>query len=263
MIKRSTTMRADEKFKIAVTAGDRRGKDADAGAAEGGREGGDVVADFPMYDGIADNAALGMLSRGLELRLDQREQVHRGRRQRQRDRQYRFQRNEADVDDDDVGPRRQPLALKGANIGLFHGNDFGMMAQRRMQLPPPDIDGENHGGAIGEQYFGKTAGGCADIETDMVFDWNRVSFQRAGKLDAAARDKGVCRPRIEGGIGGNGCGCLEDRSAVGRDKTRLDRRLRPRPALEQSALDQENIDAFAGNIYLVVATGQVQPAKAR
>ena len=142
-------------------------------AAERGGEGRDVVADFLMHRRVADDAALGMLSRRLELRLDQRQQMHRRRRQRQRHRQHGFQRNEADIDHDDVGPLRQPLALEAADIGLFHRNDPGMAVQRGMQLAAPDIDRKHQAGAVGEQHLGEAAGRGADVEADVVLDLDR------------------------------------------------------------------------------------------
>ena len=34
----------------------------------------------------------------------------------------------------------------------------------------PDVDGENHAGAVGEQHFREAAGRGADIETDVILD---------------------------------------------------------------------------------------------
>src|ERR1700726_1837594 len=134
MVMRSTTARAEKEFDIAVAAGDRRGKYTDVDAAERRRERGDVVANFPMHRRVAYDSALGMFSCRLELRFYQREESHRRRRQRQRHRQHGLERNETDVNHDDVRPYWQAPALKGSNIGVFHGNDFGVVAQRGMQL---------------------------------------------------------------------------------------------------------------------------------
>jgi len=68
-----------------------------------------------------------------------------------------------------------------------------MIAQRGMQLPAPDIDGEHHAGAVGEQDFGESAGRGADVETDVILDGKRILLQRACELDAAARHKRVRR----------------------------------------------------------------------
>src|SRR3981081_2842771 len=74
--RRSTTVRADEEFDVAVAPRDPRRKNRDAGASERGREGRDVVADFLMHHRVADDAAFGMLSRRFELRFYQCEQMH-------------------------------------------------------------------------------------------------------------------------------------------------------------------------------------------
>jgi len=115
-----------------------------------------------------------------------------------------------------------------------------------MQLPAPDIDGENHAGAIGEQYFGEPAGRGADVETDVILDVDRILLQRPGKLDAAARNKGMRRLRLQYGVSGNALGGLEDLLVIGRDQACLDRGLGPRPAFEQAALDQEQVRALSG-----------------
>src|SRR3569833_450909 len=108
----SATARAHEEFDIAVAARYRRGKHLDIGAAERRGEGLDVVADILLHHRVADDAVLGVFPIRLELWLDQRQQMHRRGRLRQRHRQHRLQGNEADVDDHDIGPRRQPLALE-------------------------------------------------------------------------------------------------------------------------------------------------------
>src|SRR5207245_481219 len=62
MRSRSTTAGAEEEFSIAVAAGDRRGEHLDVLASERGREGFDVVTDLGVDGGVANDAALGMLS---------------------------------------------------------------------------------------------------------------------------------------------------------------------------------------------------------
>jgi hypothetical protein len=77
---------------------------------------------------------------------------------------------------------------------------FRMAVQRWMQLAVPDIDGEHHAGAVGEQHFCKAAGGGADVEADVVLDLDRILLERAGQLDAAARDPGMRRFSLDRGI---------------------------------------------------------------
>ena len=79
-----------------------------------------------------------------------------------------------------------------------------MVAQRRVQLGAPDVDRENHAGAVREQYFGESAGRCADIETDVILDRNRVLLQRARELAPAARHVGVRRLGLQHRVGYSG-----------------------------------------------------------
>src|SRR6266852_1051976 len=77
MTRRSTTARADEEFDVAVAARNRRRKHLDVGASERRHERRDVVADFLVHHGVANDAALGMLSRRFEVRFYQCQQMHR------------------------------------------------------------------------------------------------------------------------------------------------------------------------------------------
>ena len=138
------------------------------------------------------------------------------------------------------------LPSSDADVGLFHGNDFGMIVQGRVQLPASDVDREHNAGAVGEQDFREAAGRGADVETDVILDVDRVLLERARELDAAARDKGMGRLRLQDGVGSDRLGSLQNLLVIGRDETGFDRRARASPAFEQSALDQQQIDAFAG-----------------
>src|SRR5882672_11520544 len=109
----SATARAHEEFDVAVAARDRRRKYLDIGASKRSRECRDVVTDFLMHHRVADDAALGMPSLRLELRLDQRQQLRRRGGQFQRHWQHGLQRDETDVYNDDIGPRGQALAFEG------------------------------------------------------------------------------------------------------------------------------------------------------
>src|SRR5579863_883334 len=123
------TARADEEFDVSVATRDRRWEYPYLRTSKRGRERRDVVAGRLAKRRVADDAALGMPSRGLELRFDQGEQMHRRCRQRQRRRQHRLQGNETDVNDDDIGPLRQTRALKLSDVGLLHRHQPGMAVQ--------------------------------------------------------------------------------------------------------------------------------------
>ena len=138
------------------------------------------------------------------------------------------------------------LPSKRADVGFLHRDDPRMALQRWMQLAAADVDRKYQARAVGQQHFGKAAGGGADIEADMILDLDRISLQRACQLDAAARDEGMRRLRLQIGVGGNVFGRLQHRPAIGGDKTGLDRGLRPRAAFEQAAFDQQHIRALAG-----------------
>ncbi len=118
--------------------------------------------------------------------------------------------------------------------------------QRGMQLGAADIDRKHQAGAVGEQDLGKSAGRGADIEADMPFDIDRIALQRARELDAAARHVGMRGLGPQHCVGRNGLGRFGDLLVIGHDEAGRDGGLRPRPALEQAALDQEDIRAFAG-----------------
>ena len=103
---------------------------------------------------------------GLELRLDQRQQVGRRLRQRERRRQHELERDEARIDGDEVGPLRQQRRIEAADVGILERHDLGAAAQARMQLAAPDIDRVDPPGAAREQDLGEAAGRGADIEAD-------------------------------------------------------------------------------------------------
>src|SRR5439155_17787573 len=115
-----------------------------------------------------------------------------------------------------------------------------------------------HTGAVGEQHLGETAGRCANVETDMTLDFDRILLQRTRQFDAAARDIGVRGLRLQHGISGDALGRLHDPLVIGRDETRFDRGLRPGPGFEQAALDQQCVRALAGRGHAPLALCEVQ-----
>ena len=120
-----------------------------------------------------------------------------------------------------------------------------MAMQRRMQLAMADVDGKHQAGAVREQHLGKTAGGCADVEADVILDFDRILLQRARQLDPAARYEGMCRLRLQRRIDRNAFGWFRDRPAISGDEARFNRGLRAGAAFEQAALDQQYIRALA------------------
>ena len=103
----------------------------------------DFVHDpLPGRPVVADDAALAdLVAPGLELRLDQRDDVAAGREQRRHDRQDRAQRDERDVDRDDAeaaGVGR--AAASGCSVRAFmplEHDDPRIAAQRQSSWPWP------------------------------------------------------------------------------------------------------------------------------
>src|SRR5262245_12113673 len=82
--KASAVPRRDQKFAIAVAAGNGGGDDAFDLPALRSDERSDVVADRGVHGGIAHDALLDETPPGFELRLDQRQQLRRSLREPQR-----------------------------------------------------------------------------------------------------------------------------------------------------------------------------------
>src|SRR5437764_514722 len=141
MVNASTTPRPQEEFAVAIAAEDFGWKNFDVAASETGREGGNLAAHRVVHGGIANDTLLDRAAWRLELRLDQREQMAGRRGKLERDRQHVLQRDEADVDYDDIGPRRQTFARVAADIGLIQLKNPWIVTQRGMQLIRADIDG--------------------------------------------------------------------------------------------------------------------------
>src|SRR4030088_2503970 len=112
-----------------------------------------------------------------------------------------------------------------------------MAAQRWMQLLAPDVDGEHQTGASGDKYLGEPSGRCADVETDVILDFDRILLQRRRKFDAAARNKGMRGMRLQKGVSGNALGWFHDLLVIGHAEARFNRGLRPGAAFEHAALD--------------------------
>src|SRR5262245_40341757 len=88
----------DEELAIAVAARDGRGHDLCDAPAVRPDEGGDVLADRGMNEGIAHDALLCVTSPGFELRLDQRQEMRRRSRKCEHRRQDELERDEARID---------------------------------------------------------------------------------------------------------------------------------------------------------------------
>ena len=184
---------------------------------------------------------------GLELRLDQRDELRAMRDQRERRRQHQFERDEAHVDGDQIRRRAEAGRGAGADVGFLQRNDLaaaraGFRAIARARHRP-------HRRSLAprsQQHLGEAAGGGADIEADAAARIEAEMIERGGELHPAARDVRMRRRRAQRGIDRDLLRRLAHRRVVGGDQPGRDRGLRLGAAVEQAALDQQAIGALAG-----------------
>ncbi len=199
-----------------------------------------------MHGRLAHDALLDVALAGLELRLDQRDQLGARRGQRQRRRQHVLERDEADVDGDDVGGIAEAGGIELANVGAFERHDLRPVAQARMQLVAADVDRVDPARAARQQHLGEAAGRGADVEADAAGDVEAEPVERMRELDAGARHPRERRLGADDRLGGDLRRRLGDRHVVGGHQPGGDGGLRLGAALEQAALDEQAIDTDAG-----------------
>src|SRR5262249_52494432 len=236
-----------EELAIALAAQDGRGHDAYDTPAARPDEGGDIVADRSVNERIVHDAFFRVTSAGFELRLDQRQEMRRRSRECERRRPDELERDETGVDDDEVGPLGKPRRVEDANVGRFHGYDLCSPPQAWMHLAPPDIHGIDSPRAACQQDFSKAAGRGADIEADAAARIkHRIEaevIERGRELHPAARYVSVRRLGAQPRSGGNSLRRLRDANVVRRHAAGGNGALRLGAALEQTALDEQPIDA--------------------
>src|SRR5580698_5392484 len=246
MTRRSTTLRLDEKFPVAVAASDRRRCDAVGAPAEPNQKSGDVVADRGVDGRIAHDAFLDVAAAGLELRLDQRNERCPSFEDFSDSRHDVLERDEAYIHRGKIRLFGKARRVEAADIDSLHGDDIAAAAQARMQLIAADVDGVDTLRAAQNQNFSEAPGRGADIEADAAGHVETKMIECRRKLDAAARHIRML------GLGGDDRGgrdCLRrlaHRHAVGGHQARGNRGLGAGAAFEQAARDQQAICAFSG-----------------
>ena len=121
----------------------------------------------------------------------------------------------------------------------------GSAASSRVELAPPDVDGDHGLRASLEQDVGESAGRGADVETDEPARIERKGVEGGGEFHAAPRSVGVRRVGFDRGAVGDPVRRLAQRLAADTDEPGGDRRLRPRPAHKEAALDENDVRALA------------------
>src|SRR5580698_1198314 len=187
IMRRSTTMRLDEKFLVAVAASDRRWCGAADAPAEPSQKGADVVADRGVNGSIAHDAFLDVAAAGFELRLDQRKKRCPCFEDFADSRRDELERDEAHVHRGKIRLFGKARRIEAADIGFLHGDDIAAAAQARMQLIAADVDRVDALRAAQSQNFGEAAGRGANVEANAPGHVEMKMIERGCKLDAATR----------------------------------------------------------------------------
>src|SRR6516162_364299 len=130
----SVTHAPEQELAIAVAAENRGGHEPGYSPAQGPHECGNGFADRSMHGRIAHYSLLHRSAPGLELRLDQRNEMSAGARQGERGRQHQGKRDEAHIDRDEIESRRERGGVQPADIHAFQRYDSWVRPQGRMQL---------------------------------------------------------------------------------------------------------------------------------
>ena len=180
-----------EELDVAVGTGDRR-RDDRAHAEPGSSRPATTSLDDRAPDvGVAHDAAFAdTRPPGLELRLDQQDELGGGGREAEKVRRDGAQRDERDVDDAEVGRGGSIcVELDVAHVGALQHRDAIVGAQRPRELAAPDVERDHVVGAPLQQAVGETAGRRPDVETAPALHVERERVERGRELQAASRDE--------------------------------------------------------------------------
>jgi hypothetical protein len=183
--------RVQQKFPIALRAEDWGIDDIRAGAAFGQKRLANFVDGSGLGGFVADNAAFAdMLPASLELRLYEHDELpalalYRKRRRDDR-RQKQRGRNERDVHGDEIDELAHLFMGKVAGVGFLKQADPRILTKAKIDLSVPGIDCNDSRSPVLQQAIGKTAGGSADIQTNLALHVDLPVFQSFFQLKAAA-----------------------------------------------------------------------------
>ena len=211
----------------------------------------DALEDLAVDRRVADDAMVRPAAAGLELRLDQRDDVAgRCRAERGSDRpEDERKRDERDVDRGDGDRLGKGRRGERACVGPLHRDDPGILPERLGQLAPTDIEGVDADGAALEEDVGEAPGRGADIERDHPARVDLERIQRRRQLVATATDIGLRFGHADGRVRGDHVARLAvvpgSVALPHPDRAGQHERLRTAARLDQSALDEQLIEPDA------------------
>ena len=170
---------------------------------------------------VADDAARRAAAAGLELGLDERDDLAAGIQAADDRRQDEAQRDEADVDDRERDRLAEERRREVAGVRPLPADDARIAAQRVGKLAAAHVDRVHAHRAALEQGVGEAAGRRADVEADTAGRVDAERVERARQLLPAARHVRQRRGDLD-----RDAGARRDRRACGR----AGRRRRRRPA---------------------------------
>jgi len=192
----------DEELAIAVGSGDgrlHRAHDVRAPLAEVGAY---LVEDAHLHLRVLDDTSTpGCLGpAGLELWLDEQDQIRARRRTGEQRRGDRTQRYEAQIGDDEIDCSSDGFGVEAADVGSLPDLDSIVGTQLLVQLPIADIDGDHAWCAVLQQAVGEPAGRRARVEGSTAAHIDLEALERRRQLLAPSAHVAQRRPAHLDGV---------------------------------------------------------------
>ncbi len=242
-------LRVKQEFQVAFGAGDGGWDDFFDFPVEIGDGFGDFLDGEFVDFGVADDAAFSDVApAGFELGLDEDDGLCEGGSGGKDRGEKQCCRDEGDVHDEQgecgLTGFCQCAGSEEAGIGALDEADARIIAELHGDLAKAGVDGSDVRGAALEEAVSKAAGGSADVEAGSAGDVDFPVIEGGLKFESAAADVGhVVAEETDGGIGCNGGAGLVDLLLVGEYAASEDEGAGALATLDESALDEEEIDA--------------------
>ena len=243
----------DEELPVALGAEERRGNEITRPetAVRGQRR--HALQHGPMGGRIPDHAVIRRTLADLELRLDQGHDVGpraagSGPQRRGDGSQDEAERDERHVDDGQVDRLADEISGQRPRVRAVVDDDPGIPGDPVRKLASTDVDGVDPGRAALEQHVREAARRRARVETDEPRGVDREGVERGRELVPAATDVGLLGGQLDRQVRFHEVACLaiESRAVAvpGPDLAAEDQRLGTRPAVRETAVDEELIETL-------------------